>query len=286
MSWHVDEPLLRAYEQGRLDPSRVMAVDAHLQACPGCRGAVRVDVVWLDRSWELVLDAMHGPAPSRVHRVMAQAGLPEVRLWRVLERAGLPEHRWRLLAATPALRWSWLVATAAVLAFGVVAAYTADSRTPLVWFLVFAPVLPVLAVATAYGPPFDPMHETASTTPAAGPALVFWRATAVVGVSMAMGLVAALLLPGPGWYAVAWLLPAFLLCVSSLALATVLALPLAAGLLGAVWVVAVGSVSALGSAAPAATFGPAAQSGYLVAAAAAAAVLIRRRRRLDPGESR
>jgi hypothetical protein len=286
MSWHVDEQLLRAYEDGRLDPSRVMAIDAHLQACPGCRGAVRVDTVWLEQSWELVLDAMHGPAPSRVRRVADRAGLSGERLRFVLARAGLPEHRLRLLAATPALRWSWLVATAAVLAFGVVAAYAAETRTPLVWFLVFAPILPVLAVATAYGPPFDPMYETTATTPAAGPALVLWRATAVVGVSMAMGLVAAALLPGPGWYAVAWLLPAFLLCVSSLALATVMALPVAAGLLGGVWVVAVGTVSAVGSAPPASTFGPAAQAGYLLAAAGAAVVLTRRRRRLDPGESR
>jgi hypothetical protein len=272
MAWHVDERLFEAYQRGELDPSRVMAVDAHLQACPICRGAVPVDVVWLDRSWELVLDAIDAPAQGPVRRAA--------------ERAGLSEHRLRLLAATPALRWSWLAATAAVLTFGVVAAYAAEARTPLLLFLIFAPVLPVLAVATAYGPPFDPMHEITATTAAAGPALVFWRATAVVGVSMAMGVVAAVLLPGPGWYAVAWLLPAFLLCVSSLALATVLALPLAAGLLGGAWLIAIGSVAATGGSVQSAAFGPATQAGYLLAAALAAAVLTRRRRRLDPGESR
>jgi hypothetical protein len=274
MTWHVDEELFEAYEQGRLDPSRVMAVDAHLQVCPVCRGAVPIDMVWLDQSWEMVVDAIHTPAPSRLRRTM--------------ERIGLPEHRIRLLAATPALRWSWLAATAAVLTFGVAAAYTGDTgaRTTLLLFLIFAPVLPVLAVATAYGPPVDPMHEITSTTPTAGPSLVFWRATVVVGVSMAMGVVAAALLPGPGWYAVAWLLPAFLLCVSSLALATLMALPLAAGLLGGAWLTTIGAVAAAGGTVQSFAFGPAAQAGYLLAAAAAAAVLTVRRRRLDPGESR
>lgn len=272
MTWHVDGELFEAYQGGGLDPSRVLAVDAHLQVCPICRGAVPVDVVWLDRSWEVVLDRIDAPAPGRLRRAA--------------QRVGLSEHRLRLLAATPALRWSWLVATAAVLAFGVVAAYVAEARTPLLVFLIFAPVLPVLAVATAYGPPFDPMHEITATTSAAGPPLVFWRATAVVGVSMAMGVVAAVLLPGPGWYAVAWLLPAFLLCVSSLALATVLALPVAAGLLGGAWLTTVGSVAATGGSVQSSAFGPAAQAGYLLAAAVSAVVLTLRRRRLDPGESR
>ncbi|GAA2894012.1 hypothetical protein Acy02nite_55630 [Actinoplanes cyaneus] len=272
MPWHVDEPLLEAYQQGRLDPSRVMAVDAHLQACPACRSAVPADAEWLDRSWEAVLDLIRTPAPGPVERAA--------------ERAGLPGHRLRLLAATPALRWSWLAATVAVLTFGVVAAYAGDARTSLTWFLVAAPLLPVLAVATAYGPPFDPMHEITSMTPSAGPALVLWRATAVVGVSMALGLVAAALLPGPGWYAAAWLLPAFLLSVGTLALATVLPLPVAAGLLATGWVIVAGGVSIAGEADLPVVFGPAAQSGYLLAAALAAGVLTRRRRRLDPGESR
>lgn len=274
MTWHVDPELFEAYEQGRLNPSRVLAVDAHLQACPICRGAVPIDVAWLDQSWEVIFDGLHTPEPGRVRRTV--------------ELMGLPEHRFRLLAATPALRWSWLAATAAVLTFGVVAAYMgeAGARITLLLFLVFAPVLPVLAVATAYGPPVDPMHEITSATPAAGPSLVFWRATAVVGVSMAMAAVAAALLPGPGWYAAAWLLPAFLLCVSSLALATLVALPLAAGLLGGAWLTAIGAVAAAGGAVQSFAFGPAAQTGYLLAVAVAATVLIVRRRRLDPGETR
>lgn len=274
MTWHVNAELFEEYDRGGLDPSRVMAVDAHLRACAVCRGAVPVDAAWLDRSWSAVLEAVQGPAAHPAERL--------------LQRLGLPEHRLRLLSATPALRWSWLASTAAVLAFAVVAAYTGRAGAEVVQllFLVFAPVLPVLAVATAYGPPADPMHEITTATPLSGPALVLWRATAVVSVSMAMGLGAAVLLPGPGWFALAWLLPAFLLCVSTLALATVLPLPAAAGLFAGAWLAGTGAPAVSGADVSPAFHEPGAQAGYLVAAAVAAAVLMVRRRRLDPGETR
>jgi hypothetical protein len=193
-----------------------------------------------------------------------------------------------LLAATPALRWSYVAATAAVLAFAVAAAHTGQTgaRTTQLLFLVFAPVLPVLAVATAYGPPADSMHEITSTTPTAGPSLVLWRAAAVVGLSMGMGAVAAAASPGPGWWAATWLLPAFLLCVGTLALATMLPLVTAASLLGGLWLLAALAVGASAPLVHVALFSPAAQVGYLAAAAVAIAVLTLRRRHLDPGESR
>ncbi|UQU64952.1 zf-HC2 domain-containing protein [Couchioplanes caeruleus] len=273
-AWHTDAELLDAYATGRLTPSRVMAVDAHLRACALCRAAVPTDMAWLERNWGQVTDVLQAARQSRVERALGSVGLPE--------------HRVRLLAATPALRWSWVLATAAVLGFGVAAAYTgqAGARTTLLLFLVFAPVLPVLAVATAYGPPADPMHEITSATPMAGPSLVLWRATAVVGVSMAMGAVAALLLPGPGWLAGAWLLPAFLLCVSTLALATALPLAAAAGVFGGLWLIVVGGVAIAGSPVQTLFFGPVTQAGYLAAALLATAVLAVRHRRLDPGETR
>jgi hypothetical protein len=271
MTWHVDADLFAAYGRGRLSPSQVMAVDAHLQACAVCRDSVPLDPDWLDRSWELIAESLGRPAP----------GVAE----RLLHHAGLPDHRIRLLAATPALRWSWLAATAAVLAFGVIAAYTgeAGARTTLLIFLILAPVMPVLAVATAYGPPADPMHEITSTTAMAGPSLVLWRATAVVAVSMAMGAVAAVLLPGPAWSAVAWLLPALLLCISTLALATALPLVTAAAVFGSAWLLAVGGTAVSGFAVRPVFFGPAAQLAYVAAAALAAAILTVRRGRFDGG---
>lgn len=132
-----------------------MAVEAHLARCSDCRNAVPADEAWLDRSWDALLEVVDSPRRSPLEWLFA--------------RLGLPEHRARLLAATPALRRAWLTATVAVLAFAVLAAHLAESGWPLLTFLLVAPVLPVLAVATAYGPRVDPMHEITATTPTAGP---------------------------------------------------------------------------------------------------------------------
>ena len=265
MRWHVHPDLLDDYQRGRLDVARVMAVEAHLTGCGPCRATVHRDQLWLDDNFRAVLDVLQAP------------------------------HRALVLAATPALRRSWLAATAVILAFAVGAAHLGREGHPtLLWFLVAAPVLPVLAVATAYGAAVDRLHEISSTTPMAGPSLVLWRATAVVGVAMAMGVATAMALPDRGWYAVAWLLPAFLLCLGSLAGATLMPLQLAAGLLGGLWLTIVTALAAMralaGGPVDAAVqrqvFGPTAQAGYLAAAAATTLILIMRRRRLEPGGSR
>ncbi|WP_433792831.1 zf-HC2 domain-containing protein [Actinoplanes sp. CA-252034] len=273
--WHLDTSLLEQYESGALQPSRIMAVEAHLLACAGCRALIPPDEAWLADSWSAVYDDLHVPRVGPVQRLLA--------------RAGLPEHRFRLLTATPALRWSWLLATAAVLMLAVAAAWFSDDGTLLIGqaFLLAAPILPVVAVSGAYGPPADPMHEITGTTPSAGPALVLWRAVSVIGIAVLTATVAAVLLPGPGWYAAAWLLPALLLCTGTLALATVVSLPVAATVLGGLWLTGVlATVGATSERGVASMFGPTAQLAYLLSAALAAAVLILRRRRFDLGESR
>ncbi len=274
--WHIDAALLREYDDGTLHPSRVMAVEAHMLACDRCRSRVPVDQAWLAGNFSVVFDAVHAPRVGPVPRLLA--------------RFGVPEHRWRLLTATPALRWSWLAATGAVLGSAVAASRLDWSGADAVGtvFLALAPVLPVATVATAYGPSADPMREITGTTPAAGPALVLWQAIAVVGVAMTMAAVAGLLLPGPGWLAAAWLLPALLLCTGTLALATSMSLPVAAGALGGLWLTGLLAVfrAVRDDVFVPLVFGPAAQLGYLAAAAAAAAVRILRRRRFDLGESR
>ncbi|GGN81256.1 hypothetical protein GCM10010112_57480 [Actinoplanes lobatus] len=274
--WHIDPELLEQYEQGVLNPSRVMAVEAHMSACATCRGRIPVDITWLTGNWSIVFDNIHAPQAGPVQRF--------------LTRVGLPEHRFRLLTATPALRWSWLIATVSVVVLAVIAASLAaagDTGGASRLFLILAPVLPVVAVSGAYGSGIDPMHEITGTTPSAGPALVLWRAISVIGAATALAGVAGLLLPGPGWYAAAWLLPALLLCTGTLALATVWSLQAAAVALGGLWLTGVSWVlGARSEVFVPLVFGPIAQFVYLAAAAAAVAVLIRRRRHFDLGESR
>lgn len=283
MNWHVPPEMLTDYDRGRLDAVRVMAVETHVARCATCRSALPADEGWLADGWTAVLDVVDAP----------RRGVLE----RLLHRVGLPGHRARLLAATPALQWSWLLSTVAVLAFAVAAAHlTGGGDGPaLMLFLVVAPVLPVLAVSTAYGAPVDPLHEVSATTPMAGPGLLLWRASAVLTVSTAMGLAAAWFLPARGWAVVAWLLPALALCLAALALSTVLPLPTAAGVLGCGWLLTVGAATVLsagraeqlfGLTVQHRVFGPGAQLCYLLAALAAGAVLTVRRRRLDLGEPR
>ncbi len=274
--WHVDPTLLGQYERGALEPSRVMAVEAHMLACADCRGRIPIDITWMTGNWSIVYDNIHAPEPGPVQRL--------------LTRAGLPEHRIRLLTATPALRWSWLLATLLVLGLAVSASlltWTGDGTGAGYLFLILAPVLPVIAVSGAYGPSVDPMHEITGTTPTAGPALVLWRAVSVVGVASVTTVIAALLVSGPVWFAAAWLLPALLLCIGSLALATAMPLPAAAGLLGALWCTGVLGVYVTRSEAfVPVMFGPSAQLSYLAAALVATVVLIQRRGRFDLGERR
>ncbi|HWS34464.1 MAG TPA: hypothetical protein VN408_17195 [Actinoplanes sp.] len=274
VEWHIDVELRDQYERGDLDPNRVMAVEAHMLACAFCRGEIQVDFTWLTGNFSIVYDSIHAPKASPAQRLMT--------------RLGLPEHRFRLLTATPALRWSWLAATIAVLGLAVAAAMlfwagAGDDASAL--FLILAPILPVIAVSGAYGPAVDRMHEITSTTPAAGPPLVLWRATSVISIATVTAAVAGLLLPGPGLLAAGWLLPALVLCTGTLALATVLSLPVAAGVLGLVWLTGVfGVYWAQQDVFVSSAFGPPAQFGYLAVAAVAASVLFLRRSRFDVRE--
>jgi len=273
MTWHIPSDMLADYQDGRLDSVRTMSVEAHVSRCEPCRSAFAPDEQWLVGSWDGVLDVIDQPRRGMLERFLCQLGIPEDRV--------------RLLVATPALRRSWLLAMGAVLLFAVLSARLGEGDSPrrFLLFLAIAPVLPVLAVAAAYGPHVDPVHEIQVTTPMAGPTLLALRSTAVLVTSLLMGVVAAAFLPAPGWLAVAWLLPALALCLASLALSTAMAPQVAAPLLGGCWVAAL--VVAVGlSDNEFVVFGPAAQAGYVLAGSLASTILIWRHRRLDPGERR
>jgi anti-sigma factor RsiW len=50
-TWHVPEDQLDDYRSGRLDPARVMSVEAHLNACGRCRAAFPAGDDWLAQQW-------------------------------------------------------------------------------------------------------------------------------------------------------------------------------------------------------------------------------------------
>lgn len=226
-AWHADGELLAAYAAGGLDVAGTWSVEAHVTSCAGCR--------------ELA-GALVGP--ERLRRVRAaliaavdvpRTGVAE----RLLVRLGVPDHTARLLAATPALRGSWLLAIAATLAFAVLAARVGQGPDASLAFLTVAPLLPLAGIAVAYGPGIDPTHEIGLAAPMRGVRLLLLRAAAVVGASAALAAAASLALPGLGLAAAGWLLPALALAVCSLALATVVEPLRATGISAGAWVAAV-----------------------------------------------
>src|SRR6202034_80922 len=101
---HASEDLLVAYAAGTVLGVDAWSVEAHLTGCAQCRFAVsaHVDAERLIRNRSVLL---------------VRAALPEAGpLSRLLHRFGVPEHLLGLLAATPSLRRSWLLAVVGVMA--------------------------------------------------------------------------------------------------------------------------------------------------------------------------
>jgi hypothetical protein len=277
-TWHADQTLLDGYAGGSLDDARALSLEAHVLACGACREALssRADRASLDRMWAEVTDVLDAPATGPIERV--------------LRRIGVPDHAARLLAATPSLRLSWLVGQAVALGQAVVIARLASGepreQTAMLLFLMLAALLPVLGVAVAYGPGVDPTYEIGVASPMRGFRLLLIRATAVLAVSVAIGALAALAMPGRGWEAFAWLLPSFGLTLATLALSTAARRPLtAAVVVTAGWlVVAVGLQ--WGSGDRFAAFRVGAQLGSLVLIAVSGWALAHRRRTFEEGAFR
>jgi Putative zinc-finger len=260
-AWHADGELLAAYHDQRLDTAARWSVEAHLTSCTACRlqaGAL-VDPARLRRLRAALTDAVDLP----------RAGVAE----RLLVRLGVAEHTARLLAATPALRGSWLLAVAAVLGFAVLAGWTHPGQDANLAFLCIAPLLPLAGIAVAYGPGVDPTYEIGLAAPLPSFRLLLLRAAAVLGTATLLAAAASLALPQLGPGAAGWLLPSLGLTASGLALATTLEPLRAIGITAGAWVVAV-VVTVIPPAPSSVLFAVAGQVGFAALALLAAAVLL------------
>ncbi|MDQ3708796.1 MAG: zf-HC2 domain-containing protein [Actinomycetota bacterium] len=267
-AWHAGAHLLHRYATGDVDPSLAASLEAHVQACGRCRADIAGCVAGerLARGLDGLLAALDSPRPGPVERL--------------LRLVGVSEHHARLLAATPSLRLSWLLAIAVALAFAVGAAHLAsDPRAGVDLFLVIAPLLPLAGVAAAYGPGVDPTYDIGVAAPLSGWRLLLLRAAAVLSTTTMLGTIGAVSLPGPGWAVAAWLLPSLALTLTSLALSTALSPLRGAGVVAAGWLVFV-TVGLTGQS-PALLTAPALQGAAGVAALLAVAVLIVRRRSFE-----
>ncbi|MEY2420496.1 MAG: hypothetical protein QOI95_563 [Acidimicrobiaceae bacterium] len=232
-TWHAEDDLLMRYERGAIDPANAASVEAHLTACEQCRAAfsaVASDQSQLDASWAMVVDELDRPRIGFVERL--------------LRAVRVPEHWARVVAATPALRLSWILSVVALVALGLSAAHTGTDDPSV--FLLLAPILPLAGIATAFGPGIDPCYEVGVAAPISGFRLLLLRSVAVLATSVPVVGGAAFALPSIGWTAAAWLLPTAALVGCSLALSTRVAPARACAMLTAAWALVVGSSAYLG----------------------------------------
>ena len=276
--WHVAPDALRAYAGRRLDATRTSSVDQHLLACVACRAAVAdamsaTELDLLDAIWTDIIDDVDRPRVNVVEWSM--------------RRLGVRDHLARLLAATPALRVSWLFAITITLLFAAANAVRPQGSDGLL--LLVAPLVPLVGIATAYGRPVDPLFEIAKAAPLPASRLFLLRSVAVLATAVPLALLASLIVPYEGLRAVAWLAPALGLAGVSLALSTwIRPLGAAAGA-GTAWLLALAVlwrrevVDGFGATAVHALppFAPSGQVFFLGLALLGAAIFARRAHQLD-----
>ncbi len=237
--WHAPPELIERYLTQAVDPAGAASLEAHLLECGRCRqtladaaamapSGAATAAAFDPRTWAGIIDVLDQPRRGYVERAMAALGVPG--------------HVARLVAATPALRWSWLAAIAAVLGFVVLVAETTSGAGPEVTFLVLAPLVPLAGIAVAYGPGADPLSEIAAAAPFPAFRLFCLRAAAVLVTSLTLLALAAPFVDA-GILAAAWVLPALAVVSVAMALATWLPAPSAAAAAGLTWLVTVATVT-------------------------------------------
>ena len=260
--WHADPELLRDYAGGMLDPGPGGVGGTARAAVPALRDGVAAyaDAELIDLVWPDVVDTLDRPRPSVAERVAA--------------RLGIRPDLVRLAVGASAAQRAWTGALVVIAAFALAAPGLPDGVR--LWFLAAAPLIPVAAVAAAYGPRVDPMFEVITATPFPAARLLMLRSLAVLPVAAGLLVLAGLLLPG-GWaVGVLWLLPGAGLTLLTLALEPRFGQRPVAAAVAAGWLAVVaGTFRATGSVLP--VFGVTGQLMFAGLAGPAVAVVVRGR---------
>lgn len=178
----------------------------HVSQCDDCQARASLEVldVDLEKVWTgVAAEAWSSPLPW--HERLAA---------RLLRSPSLA----RALATTPSLLLSWILATVAVLAAGVLA--TPISGEPLPALL--APALAGAGIAYAYGPGVDPAFELSKTMATSDRLVLLVRSLAVFGLNAGLGLIASLFTDYSVSITLGWLVPMTTVSALALAAATIL----------------------------------------------------------------
>jgi predicted anti-sigma-YlaC factor YlaD len=198
--YHVAPQDLHDWVRGASGSIASMSVEQHVANCQDCRTDVAA----------LVAKAPAEAVPDLTEvwsRVRDQIELPPASWFeRLLTRLGLPDSDAALVSAAPSWRGPWLTALCSALVFVAAAAAASDSGAGTSLFLLVAPLVPVFAVALAYGPEASGAVEQEAAVPYPLARLVFLRtATVLIASVPVVGLIGILL---PGRLSWLWLLPA------------------------------------------------------------------------------
>jgi hypothetical protein len=215
------------------------------------------DDVDLERAWVNVAAQVWQRQPRAHERLAA----------RLLRSPGLA----RALMTTPSLVVGWVLATAVVLASGMLA--TRGTGTPYVAIL--APGIAAAGIAFAYGPGVDPAWELSCSMAVSDRMVLLVRALAVFGLNAVLGVATS---AGSGvavGITFGWLLPMTAVCAVALAVATLTRSAIvgaAAGVAG--WIITVLSGQAIAGRVTAAVTDSTLALLYLAVAAGGAAVVL------------
>ncbi|WP_433156983.1 zf-HC2 domain-containing protein [Kribbella sp. CA-247076] len=228
MDWHLGPELLDRYTDGDLDLSRQSAVETHLLTCADCRRLTSTKA-----PQDLLTDVWQG-----VRIATARPRLP----WplRLLRKLGLAETDAVILRASSSLYRPWLLALVGAFVIGVGGGMLPATEQRAL-YLLFAPLLPAITVASAYDAT-DPVRELVSATPFSKLRIALLRTALAVTVALPVVVLAGLVLPFVGADAFAWLLPSLTLTLLALTLLTWWSAPLTAWTVAALWLTVVGTL--------------------------------------------
>lgn len=201
-TWHLDEAVLTAWAEGRLNPAAESAVETHLTGCGRCQQLARTPAEVND----LVMSQVTA-------RIRARDG------WavRTVKRLGVSSEDLVLLGGTSGLVVPWSIGVGGAIFSALVSAWTPAYSDTVFWLL--APLVPMLAVVAAFDAT-DPLRELSEVTPYPKLRLALLRTLACLLVSLPTMLAVGLATPvlaGLGWV---WLLPSLGLTSAALALLT------------------------------------------------------------------
>jgi hypothetical protein len=261
---HVTTGLLERYALGGagLGADAVWAVEAHLEACGGCRHRLGEAVTRQSPDTVALLERVRAGLAAGVAR---SPRMPARRLPRLPGRA----LWWAPPALLPRVGMTVLVVLAAL---GLDVADGAAGRWPSL-VLLLAPVAPLLGVAAAWSRGLDPAYELVVASPRAGLWMVLRRTLAVLAV-----VIPTLTLVGwvVGASPARWLLPCLALTVGALALGELVGLYRASIGLALGWAAVVVAPS-LVTAQPPALLAATSLPGWAAATVVVAMVLVLRR---------